>query len=203
MEPCLIQPKIPNLSNIDKQLLRQQEQAQLSQLLARCRLKDRKAFKQLYELTASKLTGIAYRILNDVDSANEVLQEGFLQIWQHSDRYQAELADAMAWMSSIVRYRAYDKLKHDKRYRNDAELDEHHGQLSCFAIEQDFQNLQTQDNISRCLGILSEQSRQAILLAYYQGHSREEIAQVLATSINTVKSWLRRGLGRLQQCLEH
>ena len=60
------------------------------------------------------LNGIAYRILNDVDSVNEILQEAFVQIQNNTIEYRSDKAESMRWMASIVRYRAYDRIKYEK-----------------------------------------------------------------------------------------
>ena len=65
--------------------------AQLSNLLAKVAIRDQVAFKELYELSAAKLNGVAYRIVNSVDIANEITQEAFIQIWKNSTEYNSTL----------------------------------------------------------------------------------------------------------------
>jgi len=87
----------------------------LETLLAKSALGDQAAFAEIYDSAAAKLNGIAYRIVRNVDSANEVLQEAFVQIWNNASEYRADKAEPMTWMASIVRYRAYDRLRFEKR----------------------------------------------------------------------------------------
>ena len=102
--------------------MKQMEPQEFETLIAQCALGDQKAFAHLYESTSSRLNGIAFRILRNVESANEVLQEAFVQIWKNAGEYRAEKAEPMTWMASIVRYRAYDRLKFEKRRIEGAQI---------------------------------------------------------------------------------
>lgn len=177
----------------------------LELLLAKIALGDQQAFKQLYDATASKLNGIAYRILNHVDSANEVLQEAFVQIWNKASEYRADLAEPMTWMASIVRYRAYDRIKFEKRRIEGSQIRAELDDFESIADNNSAQPLMCEmgQQLEDCLQKLDQFQQKAILMAYYYGSSREEIATHFETPINTVKSWLRRGLVRLQVCLQN
>lgn len=181
------------------------EPQKLEELLAKCALGDQVAFAQLYQTAASKLNGIAYRILNSVENANEVLQEAFVQIWNNASQYRADKSEPMTWMASIVRYRAYDRVKFEKRriegahYKadienfDDIESPQKDGVLLC----------ELNQELESCLATLDTSQRESILMAYYYGFSREEISSQFNTPVNTIKSWLRRGIERLQQCLSN
>lgn len=185
------------MNNIDPQ--------HLTELLARCALRDQVAFKKLYDASAGKLNGIAYRIMNNLDSANEVLQEAFIQIWHKAGEYRSDLAEPMTWMASIVRYRAFDRIKFEKRRIEGSQIkadlqefeaitDERHDHAMMCGMNQ---------QLEACLQVLETSQQESILMAYYYGFSREEISEHFRAPVNTVKSWLRRGLTRLQQCLEN
>ncbi|MGQ8366339.1 sigma-70 family RNA polymerase sigma factor [Glaciecola sp. 1036] len=175
----------------------------LEELLARCALQDQAAFARLYQKVAGKLNGIAYRILNSVDTANEVLQEAFIQIWNNAGEYRADKAEPMTWMASIVRYRAYDRIKFEKRRIEGAQ---YKADLESFdSIESThktgIQMCELSQELSNCLSILDDNQHKSILMAYYLGFSREELAMHFERPVNTIKSWLRRGAERLKQCL--
>ena len=181
------------------------ESANLKQLISRCALGDQQSFHQLYVLSSSKLNGVAFRIMQNTDLANEVLQEAFIQIWHKAGEYKEHLAEPMTWMSSIVRYRAFDRLKLEKRRIEGQCLD-----TSIESVESIVDKSTEQDpvcgidqQLEGCLQQLEEIQRESILMAYYYGFSRDEISVHFDTPVNTVKSWLRRGLGRLQQCLSN
>lgn len=178
------------------------DNSQLEDLLSRTALGDRKAFKALYEASSSKLNGIAYRIMNNVDSANEVLQEAFIQIWKNASEYRPGTSEAMAWMSSIVRYRAFDRLKFEKRRIEGAQIQSDLEGFDSISDDKDnFQSCDLEQQLQDCLEQLEETQQKSILMAYYYGYSREEISEHFDSPVNTVKSWLRRALVRLQACL--
>ena len=178
----------------------------LAHLLGRIALKDQRALQDLYNRTAARLNGIAYRILQNRDLSNEALQEGFLQVWHNAGEYRAHLGEPMAWLTSLVRYRALDKLRSE------------HSELRRRQQADDFQSLSDElvdpsatdeleanamnRRLQMCLQELENLHRNAVLMAYYYGYSRDDIAEHLAQPVNTVKSWLKRGLERLSTCLK-
>ncbi|MFK7977432.1 MAG: RNA polymerase sigma factor [Halioglobus sp.] len=177
----------------------------LETLLARCALRDQAAFKALYDEVAAKLNGIAIRITGSRDIAEDVLQVSFTQIWNDCKTYRPDIARPMTWMTSIVRHRSLDRLKADQRRVRviddsiELEINElasrEKGPMEHFVLEQ------TRDDLSECMERLSESQQRSVMLAYYYGLSREEIATKLDTAAGTVKSWLHRGLKRLEECL--
>lgn len=178
---------------------------QLEQLLARCALGDDSAFQLLYNSVVNKLNGIAFRIVNNVDTASEVLQEAFLQIWSKAGEYRAETAEPMVWMAAIVRYRAYDRIRHDNRRVEGYQLPDSQEELETYSNNTLSPSLVCELNqqLDTCLKLLDNSQQHCILMAYYYGFSREEISEHFGAPINTVKSWLRRGIARLQPELEH
>lgn len=184
-----------------------EEADRLEQLLARIALRDQAALQQLYGLVAAKLNGIAMKLLNDADQSNDVLQETFLQIWHKAGEYRRHQGEPMTWMTSLLRYRALDKLRSDKREqkRRDqyGEVQELFGETSAESPIAGMLQKDTDIKLNQCLQTLDTLNRNAILMAYYYGYSREDIAIHVEQPINTVKSWLKRGLTRLAQCLGH
>src|SRR5688572_11780816 len=89
---------------------------ELETLLARCALRDTAAIKVLYDHLGGYFNVIAFRLLKSEDLSNDVLQEAFVQIWQNAGTYRADLATPLTWMTSIVRYRALDRLAKEKRH---------------------------------------------------------------------------------------
>jgi RNA polymerase sigma-70 factor (ECF subfamily) len=186
------------------------KQLELKSLLLRCQKNDKKAFNRLYQLTSARLNGIAYRITRHVDSANEVLQEAFIQIWQNKDQYHADKSEVFTWLAAIVRYRAYDRLRYDKRRHqqdmvefNETDLTEHQiDEMAQYSQQLDFAG-SDEKALNKCLATLEQKQSQSILMAYLYGYSRDEISHYFDCPINTIKSWIRRGLGRLQLCLSN
>ncbi len=182
---------------------------ELVDLIARCALKDQMALKALYERLSGYLNAVAFRILKSDDLANEALQEAFIQIWENASSYRPHKAKALTWITSILRYRALDRLDKEKRYMYKFQAPgEEEDPISTIAADDSMtpesttMQTQTEGQIVQCLETLADRARQSIKLAYLEGYSREEIAEKLETNTNTVKSWLRRGSERLKRCLE-
>jgi RNA polymerase sigma-70 factor, ECF subfamily len=177
----------------------------LVNLIARCAIDDRAALKALFERLHAYLYATALRLVRRDDLAQEVLQETFIQIWQNADRYRIERAKPLTWITSILRYRALDKLHAEQRQPAGPKDEHQEDEMLQVANDQcplrDSQQSQLRDQLARCMESLGESIRNAIELAYWQGLSREEIAGVMQTNTNTVKSWLHRGAQRLKQCL--
>lgn len=174
---------------------------ELQMLLSRSALGDRTAFAALYRVTSPKLFWLALRIVRRRDWAEDVIQEGFISIWSHAESYRIDRGSPFSWMASIVRNRALDYLR---RSPPDAgELDE---ELAADEKWSDPLARLTQSSegaaLARCLERLSAEQRQTVALAYYHGLTQQELADHLGSPLGTVKTWIRRGLARLKECLE-
>lgn len=193
----------------------QSNDQELIDLLDRCQSKDQRAIKVLYDRLAPYLNGVAFRIVQSDELSNEVLQEAFVQIWQNAESYQPHLSKPLTWITSIVRYRAIDKLQKERRHINKAEqvpqdalLDTENESETALAPDyetpdEEYARAQLRGHISQCLDPMNNKLKRCIELAYLMGYSREELAHEFDTKINTVKSWLHRGSERLKQCLQN
>jgi len=176
----------------------------LARLMARCALRDQRALAELYRHTSAKLYGVALRILRRHDWAEEVLQESFVNIWNHVGEYSTARSAPMTWMSAIVRNRALDWLRrpHFEHGSDDYDLlvesvaDDARGPEALLALGQDGRAL------AECLAQLDASQRQSIMLAYLHGLSHGELAQHMREPLGTVKTWIRRGLARLRTCMQ-
>ena len=168
----------------------------LAALLERIAKRDAAAFEALYRLSAPSLFGLAVRVTRTSESAEEVVQDGFIKIWRFAGSYDPDKASPSTWMSSIVKNQALDYLRRNP-YASVyvEELDERNaggeGDLSQqLALDA--------ERLSGYLGRLTPGQRQAIALAYFRGQSQSEIAHTLDAPIGTVKSWISRGLESLR-----
>ncbi len=175
--------------------------ADLNRLLLAVAARDAVAFRQLYELTSAKLLGVVLRIMKSRPAAEEVLQDVFLRIWLNADRFSPETAPARVWLNAVARNRAIDVLRQRGPimaaeagdvdwYEQIAEDRDREGDIIDAA------------SLRRCLGQLDPQTRGCVLLAYYEGFSREELAQRYGRPVNTIKTWLHRSLAVLRECLD-
>jgi len=174
---------------------------QLQALLSRCAAADASALERLYELASPLLFAALTRILRRRSLAEEALQDVFVSIWQRAGQFQPSRGRAMAWMMSIARYRAIDLLRHERSApilvpelpdRGVADDDK----------EESSAWMPTAGLLERCLGLLNDQQRNCLELAYVGGNSHEDISRLTGNPLGTVKSWIRRGLQSLRKCLE-
>jgi RNA polymerase sigma factor (sigma-70 family) len=178
------------------------DQDELSSLLSAVGRRDRAAFKRLYESSSPKLFGIVLRIVKDRAAAEEVLQDAFLRIWEHAGSYAAEVGSAWAWINAIARNRAIDVIRQRKSVSY-PEASESVDWFERIAEPRDREaDVINNASLRACLERIDTQARDCVLLAYYEGLSREELAKRYAAPVNTVKTWLHRSLANLRACLD-
>jgi RNA polymerase sigma-70 factor (ECF subfamily) len=177
----------------------------IAELMARCALRDQRAFAELYRQTSAKLYAVAIRILKRNDWAEEVLQESFVNIWSHIVDYSSVRSAPMTWMTAIVRNRALDWLRRPNLERGDQDYDLLVESMPDDAAGPDIALGNSRDALAlaECLKQLSGNQRQTIMLAYAHGLSHGELAEHLKQPLGTVKTWIRRGLERLKGCMDH
>ena len=178
--------------------------ARLMELLARTALADQRAFAELYRLTSPHLYAVALRILREAAPAEEVLQESFVNIWHHAGSYIAAKSQPLTWLTSIVRNRCLDQLR--RRELETVTMDDEEEGVAIAAedptpLEMLLSGADTRA-VRDCVEALEPTQKQAIALAFFQGLSHSELAQHLKQPLGTVKSWVRRGLERLRDCLD-
>ena len=175
--------------------------AELVWLLAAVAKGDEAAFERLYAATRAKLYGVALRILRRSDLADEVMQDAYLKIWRGAGDFDPRLASPITWMVAIARNRAIDLA----RRRTDSSLEEEPAAMDAVADTPDpLARREVSDDLRRllnCLGGLDDERRQMVLLAYYNGWSREQLAAKFDKPVNTIKTWLRRSLVEVRECL--
>lgn len=163
---------------------------------------DRTAFRALYQASAAKMFGIALQVCRERSLAEDALQEGFVEIWRKSAQFDPARGKAEAWMAVIVRNRAVDLLR--RKGRNPSSLGDSEALADMAASEGTGGRQGSVEYLAlmACLGQLGEQDREAVLLAYYEGASREELATRYGAPVNTIKARLRRALQALRICLD-
>ena len=181
--------------------------ARLAELLARTALADQMAFGELYRATSSQLYGVAVRILREAGTAEEVLQEAYVAVWHHAGSYAPAKSQPLTWLTAIVRNRCLDSLR--RRELDTVPMaadDDQHADLDPPGDARTPAELLIEaadaQAVRACVESLEGGSRQAIALAFFQGLTHAELAAHLHQPLGTVKSWVRRGLERLRQCLD-
>ncbi len=178
----------------------------LMTLIDRVARRDEAALKALYDLTARKLYGLSLRVVGSAERAEDVLQESFLQVWRSASEYRATLSPPMAWLSLIVRSRSLDNLR--RRAAERAHLTQELDETLADTLEGDAANpmdtsLASQQAwaLHQCLSQLENKQREVISLAYLRDLSHSELADQLRLPLGTVKTWIRRGLDKLRDCM--
>lgn len=172
-----------------------------AQLLRRIASGDRDAFGEFYDQYSGLLYAVALRILGDAAEAEDVLQEVFLQIWDKSGTFNAQLGKPSSWVITLARHRSLDRLRSSiRRFR----LSE---QMQTAATEEvhepDFaDSTEKAKAIRAAINTLPNEQRQAIELAYFGGLSQSEISAQLQEPLGTIKARIRRGMLHLRDHLE-
>lgn len=173
---------------------------QLVWLLASVARRDRAAFEGLYEATCAKLFGVVLRIVRDQALAEEVLQEIYLKIWNSAGQYSPGEASPLAWMVSIARNRAIDIV----RKRGGAPLEDAANFENASDTPAPLSRREMTEELKallECVGQLEPDRQKLVLLAYYNGWSREQLAAKFDTQLGNVKTWLRSSLLDIRTCL--
>ena len=175
--------------------------ADLATLLRRVASQDAAAFAILYKQTRAKLYGVIARILTGGDLSGEVLQEVYVRIWEKAGDFSVEKGSPIAWMATIARNRALDEVRSVRPVSLEAMpegFEPAADEVDPMASRERSERLAA---LIDCLKALDEERREAVLLAYYRGFSREALAHRLQRPVPTIKTWLRRGLAQLRDCL--
>lgn len=162
---------------------------------------DRPAFARLYRLTSSKLFGICFRICGEQQAAEDVLSEVYLTVWRRAGAFEPGRASPITWLATIARNRAIDWVRAAPNRRR-APLDDA-AQIVDPSPAAD-ERVIAQDERHRihdCLETLEPKTRDAIRTAFFDGATYAEIAAARSVPLGTMKSWVRRGLARLKDCL--
>jgi RNA polymerase sigma-70 factor (ECF subfamily) len=172
----------------------------LIEALERTAQGDVAAFRMLYAATSVKLYGIVVRILGRSDVADEVLQEVYVRVWQRAGDYDAAASSPITWMATIARNRALDEARRTpmRSLEDTPEILEVPGDDDPAANHERTEELR---RLYACLEGLEAERKEIVLLAYYRGLTREEIAARVGRPVATVKTWLRRSLAQLKDCL--
>jgi RNA polymerase sigma-70 factor, ECF subfamily len=179
------------------------EREDIADLLGRVALRDRAAFSLIYQRCSAKLFAICIRILKDRNDAEEAMQDIFVKIWQKAGSYagNGDGANAFAWIAAIARYHCIDRLRQRKPPTEEldvvAELPDLGPDPERHAI------LRSEGaRIDSCLEALDPDRAQAVRQAYVEGMSYQELAERFAVPLNTMRTWLRRSLLKLRECMD-
>lgn len=178
------------------------DQKRIDRLLSAVGRGDAVAYRELYDLAAPHLYAIAIRITRGAGLAEEVVQDVFVAVWRHAIRFDPARGDGMAWLATIGRNRAIDLVTRERRL---VPLDEEAVAAlpdpATGALDR-LVEIEGGRALRHCLDGLPGPTREAILIAFFDGATHEAVAKRLERPLGTVKSWIRRGLFMLKRCLD-
>ncbi len=165
---------------------------------------DRTALSLVYQQTSAKLFGVCLRILRDRSEAEDVLQDVYLKVWQRAGAFDASRGTSpMTWLIALARNRAIDRLRASKAHLN-RPMEEAAEAIDPAPLAADrLLELEDGRRLLDCLDGLEPAHAAYIRAAYFDGLTYADLAERAGAPLGTMKSWIRRGLGRLRTCLEH
>lgn len=173
----------------------------ITKLIVRTSMKDRGAFDLLYRQTSAKLLGVCLRVLNDRAEAEEALQEVFVKIWTKADRFAVSDLSPISWLVAVARNHSIDRIRARRQAALDIDTaldiaDPSPGPEAMAVAGGE------NERIHLCLEELEKDRAAAVRGAYLTGESYAELAERHGVPLNTMRTWLRRSLLKLRECLE-
>jgi len=174
--------------------------ADIEEMIARIALRDRDAFSRLYSATSAKLFGICLRVLNNRAEAEDALQDVYVRIWHKADAYRSGGYSPMTWLITLARNIAIDKLRARRAPTQD--IDEARD-IAAGGPTPEAAAIASAERrrISACLDELEQDRAGAVRGAYLNGESYQDLADRYQVPLNTMRTWLRRSLLKLKDCL--
>jgi len=174
--------------------------AELEQMISMIALGNRNEFQNLYNATAAKLFGICLRVLNNRNDAEEALQETYIKVWRSADTFVSGQASPISWLATIARNTSIDLYR--KKRPSTAEIEE----AEIIADDKpspEAAAIHTGDMtmLNACMGELNPKHANAVKEIYLGGWTYEETSQKLDAPVNTVKTWVRRALIAIRECM--
>jgi len=173
-------------------------------LVHRLLQRDVSAFEELYDRHSRVVYGLVLRILQQASTAEEVVQDVFLQLWRSAGRYDQARGPFIPWLLTLARNRALDqlRLKSERQRRREDQTEELPPVATMPNFEGSLDEKRRARRVRELIDSLNPQQKRAIELAYFEGLSHSEIANALNEPLGTVKSWIRNGLLRLKEGLQ-
>ena len=173
-------------------------------LVRRLLQRDVSAFEELYDRHSRLVYALVLRILQQATTAEEIVQDVFLQLWRNASQYDRSRGPFVPWLLTLARNRALDRLrlKSERQRRREEQAEELPSVVAIPDFEGALDEKRRAVRVREVMSSLNPQQKRAIELAYFEGLTHTEIANALNEPLGTVKSWIRNGLLRLKEGLQ-
>jgi RNA polymerase sigma-70 factor (ECF subfamily) len=159
------------------------------------------ALAEAYRRHGGAVYGLAKRVLNNPTEAEDVTQEVFLRLWNQPDRFDADRGSLRSYLLAQAHARAVDAVRSSNSRRLREAREAMRTAEAGYDMQHEVWDLAVADQVSDAMGALPEEERRAIELAYFDGHTYREVAQLLEQPEGTVKSRIRNGMRRMRAAL--
>ena len=177
------------------------DNSDIERLISQVAMGDRKAFSRLYDATSAKLMGVCLRLLQDRSAADDALQDTYVKVWKNAKLYTANGLSPMTWLITIARNTSIDKLRQSRTVVDFSEVDETIATTG-FTPEQSAIASSEAKRIAQCLDELESDRQDAVKAVYLDGQSYKDLSQRFDVPLNTIRTWLRRALISLRECMQ-
>ena len=160
------------------------------------------ALAEAYRRHAGAVFSLARRVLADLTTAEEVVQEVFLRLWTQPDKFDADRGSLRSYLLAQTHGRSVDLLRSDTSRRRREEREARQTAEGGYDLEHEVWDLTVADQVKEVVAVLPTAEREAIELAYFGGHTYREVATLLGEPEGTVKSRIRAGLKRMRSVLK-
>ncbi|MBD3822145.1 MAG: sigma-70 family RNA polymerase sigma factor [Thiotrichales bacterium] len=180
------------------------QDSQVQTLIFDVAVGNQQAFSKLYQLTSPILFNVIRKFIQDTTLAEDVLQESFIKIWHRAADFDADKGYAFAWLATIVRRQAIDALRKEGRKPPEITLDDFDDYLQSHWSDDTASNDDhlASELLKKCLEQLNKLQQKCILLSYFHGYSHPELVEKISKPLGTVKSWIRRGMAEIRECMK-
>ncbi|WP_092781863.1 sigma-70 family RNA polymerase sigma factor [Jannaschia pohangensis] len=176
------------------------QENRIETLIARVALGDQAAFSALFDATSGKLLAVCLRVLTERAAAEDAMQDAYVKVWKNARRYQVTGHSPMTWLITIARNTAIDRLR---ARRIDHDVDDFSERIAAPGLTPEQSAIAASDSrrIIGCMAELEPDRRAAISGAYLRGQSYKDLSDQFDVPLNTMRTWLRRGLSALRECM--
>lgn len=178
-------------------------EAQLGEAISACAGGDRHGVSRILAIEGDQLFGVARRMLGRSELAEEALHDAMIQVWTKAGQHHADHGSARGWIYAVLRNRCLNILRSEKRMSacSPDDLTALQDARQPTDDPYEWRMLPGSSRLRQCLDQIEPETRKGILLAHVSGYSHGEIAAIMKVPLGTAKSWIRRGLSRLRECL--